>query len=197
ERLTALEEQMDELLAGRETQVVAAEAAKTLRERGFRQASQLDRPVSVGGIELPPALAGEKGEYYMKLISSDDSLRTLLQRNKQLIHSNLQRAASTKAAAPISYPGTENLFVQAWHKAINHQIMQDEFARMAVQGKSIEEMTDWLTKTAAGRRYRQRLGIKYDTPERIAAAVWHEVDEYMPAMSGVREAALKGEADVE
>jgi hypothetical protein len=197
ERLTALEEQMDELLAGRETQVVAAEAAKTLRERGFRQASQLDRPVSVGGIELPPALAGEKGEYYMKLISSDDSLRTLLQRNKQLIHSNLQRAASTKAAAPISYPGTENLFVQAWHKAINHQIMQDEFARMAVQGKSIEEMTDWLTKTAAGRRYRQRLGIKYDTPERIAAAVWHEVDEYMPAMSGVREAALKGEADVD
>lgn len=197
ERLTALEEQMDELLSGREMQVAAAEAAKELRKRGFRQSSQLNRPVSVGGIELPPALAGEQGEYYMKLISSDDSLRTLLQRNKQLIHSNLQRSANTKAAAPISYPGTEKTFVEAWHKAINHQIMQDEFARMAVQGKSIDEMAKWLKSTPAGRRYRQRLGIKYDTPERIAASVWHEVDEYMPVMSGVREAAIKGEADID
>lgn len=197
ERLTVLQEQMDELLAGRELQVTAAEAAKAMKQKGFRQSSQLDRPVSVGGVELPPALAGEQGEYYMKMISSDDSLRTLLQRNKQLIHSNLQRSASTKAAAPISYPGTEKTFVEAWHKAINHQIMQDEFARMAVQGKSVEDMAKWLGTTPAGRAYRKRLGIKYDTPERIAAAVWHEVDEYMPAASGVREAALKGEADID
>lgn len=197
ERLAALTEQMDELLAGREMQVTAAEAAKAVKLKGFRQSSQLHRPVNVGGIELPPALAGEQGEYYMKLISSDDSLRTLLARNKQLIHSNLQRSGSTKAAAPISYPGTEKTFVEAWHKAINHQIMQDELALQAVRGASIEQMAAWLTKTPAGRAYRKRLGIKYSTPDRIAAAVWHEVDEYMPAASGVREAALKGEADID
>lgn len=197
ERLTVLQEQMDELLAGRDLQLTAAETAKAARLRGFRQSSQLNKPVSVGGIELPPALAGEKGEYYQKLISSDDSLRTLLQRNKQLIHSNLQKSANTKAAAPISYPGTEKTFVEAWHKAINHQIMQDEFAKMAVNGASVEQMAKWLKTTPAGRAYRKRLGIKYDTPERIAAAVWHEVDEYMPAASGVREAALKGEADID
>ncbi|MFG3718210.1 hypothetical protein ACGF8D_10475 [Streptomyces massasporeus] len=197
ERLGLLNEQMDELLAGRDTQLAAADAAKAVREKGFRQASQLNKPVSVGGIELPPALAGEQGEYFQKLISSDDSLRTLLQRNKQMIHSNLQKSYNTKAAAPVSYPGTETVFVDAWHKAINHQIMQDPFARMAVNGASIDQMAKWLKTTSAGRAYRKRLGIKYDTPERIAASVWHEVDEYMPAASGVREAALKGEADVD
>ncbi|MET9385311.1 hypothetical protein ABZY09_30625 [Streptomyces sp. NPDC002928] len=197
DRLAQLSEQMDELLAGRESQLTDLKAATEARKRGFRQASQLNKSVSVGGIELPPALASEKGEYYQKLISSDDSLRTLLQRNKQIIHSNLQKSANTKAAAPISYPGTEKTFVEAWHKAINHQIMQDQLAAQAVKGASVEEMTNWLTKTTAGRAYRKRLGIKYSTPDRIAAAVWHEVDEYMPAASGVREAALKGEADID
>jgi len=32
-------------------------AAKALRLKGFRQSTQLDKPVSVGGIELPAALA--------------------------------------------------------------------------------------------------------------------------------------------
>jgi hypothetical protein len=199
QRLGALSDQMDELMAGRDGQVAFAEAAKAARKKGFRQSSQLNKPVTAGGIDLPPALAGEQGEYYMKMISSDDSLRTLLQRNKQMIHSNLQKAASSgsKAAAPISYPGTEKLFVESWHKAINHQIMQDEFAVQAVRGASPEQMAKWLTSTAAGRAYRKRLGIKYDTPERIAQAVWHEVDEYMPASSGVRDAALKNEADID
>ncbi|MGW2169136.1 hypothetical protein ACWC1C_01235 [Streptomyces sp. NPDC001705] len=197
ERLAQLNEQLEELTGHRSLHATAADAAKATKEKGFRQASQLDRPVSVGGIELPPALAGEQGEYYMKMISSDDSLRTLLQRNKQMIHSNLQRAASTKAAAPISYPGTEKTFVEAWHKAVNHQIMQDKLAAQAVNGASADDMARWLKTAPEGRAYRRRLGIQYDTPERIAQAVWHEVDEYMPATSGIREAALKGEADID
>jgi hypothetical protein len=197
-RLAQLQDQMDELMGHREAGLTTASAAKEARKRGFRQSSQLYKEVEVApGVVLPPAFGGEKGEYYMKLTGSDDSLRTLLQRNKQMIHSNLQKAYGGKAAAAISYPGNEKMFVEAWHRAINHMIVQDEFARMAVDGKSIDEMAKWLTSTPAGRAYRKRLGITYDTPERIAASVWHEVDEYMPALSGVREAALKGEADIE
>lgn len=196
-RLGHLQEQMDELLTGREGHLAEAKKAAEARKKGFRQHSQLNKPVSAGGIQLPPALAGERGEYYMKMISSDDSLRTLLQRNKQIVHSNLQKSYNTKAAAPISYPGTEKLFVDSWHKAINHQIMQDDLAVQAVKGASADDMARWLVSTPAGRAYRKRLGIKYDTPERIAQAVWHEVDEYMPAGSGVREAAVSGEADID
>ncbi|MEU3522334.1 hypothetical protein AB0E62_00400 [Streptomyces sp. NPDC038707] len=196
-RLAQLEDQLTELVGHRDLQQTAAETAKQARERGFRQSSQLNRSVTVGdGVVLPPALSGEKGEYYMKMISSDDQLRTMLARNKQLIHSNLQRSANTKAAAPISYPGHEKTFVEAWHKAINHQILQDPLAIQAVEGKTANEMAQWLRKTPEGRAYRKRLGIKYDTPERIAQSVWHEVDEYMPVESGVRDAALNSEADI-
>lgn len=198
QRLAQLDDQLGELTSHRDLHLTAADAAKQARLRGFRQSSQLNQGVEVQpGVVLPPALGGEQGEYYMKMISSDDSLRTLLQRNKQMIHSNLQKAANVTAAAPISYPGTEKLFVEAWHKAINHQIMQDPLALQAVKGSSPNQMAQWLRKTPAGRAYRKRLGIKYDTPERIAQSVWHEVDEYMPATSGVREAALGGEADID
>ena len=172
-----------------------ADKLKLAQLKGFHQESKLyERPEVAPGTVLPAAFQGERGEYYQKMISSDDSLRTLLQRNKQIVHQNLQRAGNTGVA--ISYPQAPAAFVQAWHKAINHQIMQDPFALQAVKGASVEEMTHWLTRTPAGRAYHKRLGIKYSPPERIAASVWHEVDEYMPAMSGVREAALKGEADV-
>jgi hypothetical protein len=197
DQLSQLDDQLNELRSQRELSVTSAEAAKAARDKGFRQSSQLDKVVDINGLRLPPALAGEKGEYYQKLISSDDSLRTLTQRNKQLIHSNLQRAYASKSAAPISYAVNPELYVDSWNKAVNHQIMQDALAQQAVKGASISDMTRWLKQTPAGRGYRKRLGIKYDTPDRIAASVWHEVDEYMPAESGIREAAMSGQADHE
>jgi hypothetical protein len=198
DRLSQLNDQLDELRSHRELQQTAAETAKQARLRGFRQASQLNKSFEVTpGVVLPPALSGEQGEYYMKLISSDDQLRTMLQRNKQLIHSNLQKAYGDTMAAPISYPGTEKTFVEAWHKAINHQIMQDQAAKRVVAGESAEALARWMRKTPEGRQYWKRIGLKYDNPERLAQSIWHEVDEYMPAESGVREAALKNEADID
>src|SRR5439155_2838931 len=197
-RLAQLDDQLDELNSHRDLQMTAADAAKEARRRGFRQTSQLNQGVEVApGVVLPPSLGGEQGEYYMKLISSDDSLRTLLMRNKQMIHSNLQKSANTTAAAAISYPGTEKVVVESWHKAINHQIMQDPFAIQAVKGASANQMAEWLRRTPAGRAYRKRLRIKYDKTERIAQSIWQEVDEYMPRESGIREAALNGEADTD
>ena len=197
-KLADFDDQITELAAQRADHVTAAEKAEAAYKRGFQQSSQLNKEVEVApGVVLPPALQGEQGEYYMKLISSDDSLRTLLQRNKQMIHSNLQKAYGGRAAAPISYPGTEKLYVEAWHKAINHQIMQDPAALQVVKGASEADLARWLKSSPAGRAYRKRLGIQYDTPERIASSIWHEVDDYMPAATGVREAALNGEADID
>lgn len=196
DKLTALDERIAELTTQRAASLAAADGLKEAAQRGFHQARQTYRDVKLPhGTVLPPALAGERGEYFLRTIGSDDSLRTMLQRNKQIVHSNLQRAGNVGVA--ISYAQDPALFVQSWHKAINHMIMQDPAAKLAVQGKSVEELTHWLTRTPGGLAYRKRLGIKYAPPERIAASVWHEVDEYMPAMSGVREAALKGEADID
>ena len=194
--LDQLNTRIADLDARRAASLQAADGLKLAAQKGFRQRSQLYRDVTVApGTVVPPAFTGERGEYFLKSISSDDSLRTLLQRNKQIVHANLQDAGNVGVA--ISYPQNQAAFVQAWHKAINHQIMQDPLAVRAVKGASIPEMERWLRTTPAGRAYLKRLGIKYKPAEQIAASVWHEVDEYMPAMSGVREAALKGEADAD
>ncbi|MBA2951430.1 hypothetical protein [Streptomyces himalayensis] len=197
-KLAQLDDLLNDLNTQRTARLTDAEAAKAVRLKGFRQSSQLYKEIEAApGVVLPPALAGEQGEYYMKLISADDSLRTLLQSNKQLIHSNLIKSYNHKDAAPISYPQNPSLYVESWNKAINHMIMQDELALKAAKGESADQMAHWLAHTPQGRAYRKRLGIQYDTNERIAQSVWHEVNEYMPPGSGLREAALKGEADIE
>ncbi|MFG3509650.1 hypothetical protein ACGF5F_29580 [Streptomyces sp. NPDC047821] len=194
--LADMDEQVASLSAQRAAALAEIEGLKTVAARGRRQDSQLYKEVEVApGTVIPAAFAGQQGEYYQKMISSDDSLRTILSRNKQIVHSNLQRAYGKQGVA-ISYPQDPKKFVSSWHQAINQQIMQDPFATLAVKGASIEEMTHWLTRTPAGRAYHKRLGIKNSPPERIAASVWHEVDEYMPTPE-LRQAALKGEADEE
>lgn len=194
--VSRLDDQITELQAQRAAQASAADGLKEAAQRGFRQSSQLHREVTAGrGVVVPAAFVGERGEYFKKMTSSDDSLRTLLARNKQIIHGNLQRAYGKQGVA-ISYPQDPKKFVSSWHQAINQQLMQDALAQMAIKGASVQEMTHWLTRTPHGRAYHKRLGIKYSTPDRIAASVRHEVDEYLPTPE-IRMAALEGKADLE
>jgi hypothetical protein len=193
-RLGEMDEHLADLAGQRAAALAEIEGLKTAATRGHRQSSQTYKETEVApGVVVPAAFAGNRGEYYQKMISSDDSLRTILSRNKQIVHSNLQRAYGKQGVA-ISYPQDPKKFVSSWDQAINLQIMQDDFARLAVQGKSIEEMTHWLTRTPQGRAYHKRLGIKHSPPDRIAASVWHEVEEYLPTPE-IRMAALEGKAD--
>lgn len=194
DKLADLDARIAELQTHHASSLKVADELKLAAERGFRQSSQLYKGVEVApGTVLPAAFAGERGEYFQKMISSDDSLRTLLSKNKQVVHSNLQRAYGNQGVA-ISFPQDPAKFVSSWDQAINKQIMQDAFAVQAVKGASIEEMTHWLTRTPQGRAYRKRLGVKYAPAERLAASVWHEVDNYLPTAE-IRMAALEGKAD--
>lgn len=195
-RLEELDEQLAELTAQRAASLATADGLKEAAERGFRQQSQLNRGVSAEGVALPGAFQGPKGEFYYQAIGSDDSLRTLLQRNKQIVHSNLQKAYGRSHGVAISYPQNPEKFVGSWHQAINNQIMQDPAARLAVQGKSAEELAHWLGRTPGGRAYRKRLGIKWSSDEVLASRIWHTVDEYMPTPE-IRMAALEGKADLD
>ncbi|MEW1547533.1 hypothetical protein [Streptomyces tsukubensis] len=195
-RLEELDEQLTELAAQRAASLETADGLKLAAQRGFKQQSQLHRQVETGGAVLPAAFQGPKGEFYYQQIGSDDSLRTLLQRNKQIVHSNLQRAYGRSHGVAISYPQAPEKFVGSWHQAINNQIMQDPAARLAVQGKSVEELAHWLGRTPAGRAYRKRLALMHTSDTVLASRIWHTVDEYMPSPE-IRSAALEGKADMD
>lgn len=192
-RLAELDDQLSTLALTREEALAGAEGAKQAAQRGFRRDTRLLHQPNVEGVVLPAALGGERGEYYQKLIGSDDSLRNLFATNKQMIHGNLQRAYSNSGKS-VSFPQDPELFLRSWDKAVNHQIMQDALAVQAVKGASIDEMAKWLSSTPAGRAHRKRLGLKYNSNERIAASVFHEVESYLPTWE-LRTAALEGRAD--
>ncbi|KUJ70803.1 hypothetical protein ACZ90_00335 [Streptomyces albus subsp. albus] len=193
-RLAEHEDQLAELGRGREEALAQIERVKTTRGRGFRQSSQLHREVQLAdGVVLPPALGGQRGEYFQRMISSDESLGNLFRSNKRLVHNNLLRSYSHSGVS-MSYAQDPRLFVSSWHQAINNQIMQDALAVRAVRGESAEQMEKWLTSTPEGRTYRKRLGLKHVPNARIAESVWHDVAEYLPTAE-VRDAALRGQAD--
>lgn len=195
-KLDELDEQLGFLNSSRENALRLADEARLRKSRGFTQKSQLHKEVQAApGVVLPPSFGGERGEYFQKMISSDDSLRNLFATNKKMVHGNLMRSFSHSGKS-LSYPQGEREFVEAWHKAVNHQILQDPLALQAVKGASIDDMTYWLSRTPAGRAYRKRLGLKYTSDDRVATSVFHDVQTYLPDPM-VRQAALEGRADIE
>lgn len=194
-RLNTLRDQIRGLEADRALIQQRAEKAKRYATREFTRKTQLNRRPEGRGVRLPAAFSGESGEYFQKIISSDDSLRNLLESQKRLMHGNLQLSMSS-AGKTLDYHQNPEKFVRSWDKAINHVIMQDQLAAMAAKGATVEQMAKWLKGDPKGIAYRDRFGVKYIEEEQIAANAWHMVDQYLPTWE-IRQAALKGEADQE
>jgi hypothetical protein len=156
------------------------------------KATQATRPVSLpGGVTAPGAFQGNEGEYYQKMISSDDTIGQIFMTNKRLIHGHLMRSFD-HGGKSISAAEDEAVHATSWAHAINAQLVQDQLAIQAVRGASVADMTKWLTKTAEGRQYMRRLGMDPSArgigtenriirdPEDVANRAWHDVAEYMP-----------------
>lgn len=175
-RLQALQDDYDHLTRMRDESQAAADQAAL----GNVKRTQATKPVDLGnGITAPAAFSGKEGEMYQKLVSSDEVLGQIFATNKQLVHGHLMRSFDHGGKA-IRAADDEALHAQSWAHAINAQIMQDPLAVQAVRGASPQDLTKWLTRTAEGRAYRERLGLKVATNEDIANSAWHEAAEYLP-----------------
>lgn len=160
----------------------AAEEADA-RQAKVIQGSQMK---VMNGVPIPGALAGQRGDYYMKLLSQDESLRNVFNTNKQLIHGNLMRAYGN-GAVQVRAVDTPELHLNSWSHVLTAQMGQDVAARRVLKdvsmGLSPEQSSALLQtwfKTAEGMAYLQRLGIKFDTPEYIANSIAHDVHEMAP-----------------
>jgi hypothetical protein len=165
----------------RKLQLKAADDA-TARATAGKQ-MQGTRPVGLGnGVVAPAAFSGKEGEYYQKMVSSDEALGQIFATNKQLLHGHLMRSFDHGGKA-ISASQDETLHSVSWAHAINAQLVQDQLARRAIHpvtGESAEDMAKWLKSTPEGRAYVKRIGLKVATPEDLANSAWHDVAEYMP-----------------
>jgi hypothetical protein len=160
---------------------------------------QGNQAVTIDGQRFPAAFEGGEGEMYQTIISPDESLGHIFSSNKQLVHGHLMRSFN-HGGKVISASQDEALHAESWAHAINNQLMQDPLARLAVgriengvfhAGATEQEMATWIRRTAEGRAWRRRMGLKFTTPEDFAGSVYHDVADYMP-LPEIRQAALEG-----
>jgi len=87
--------------------------------------------------------------------------------------------------------------MEAWHRVVNDQIGQSAIGRLALEGKSENEILNWMRTTPEGKAYRKDIGLKHQPDIELARGVIKYVDDIMPiAGPGMREARLaaaKGE----
>lgn len=141
---------------------------------------QGNQPVALpGGVTGPAAFGGREGEMYYKLASGDEALGQIFASNKALVHGHLMRSFD-HGGKIIRAADDEALHATSWAHAINAQLVQDKLSLQAIHGASPEELVHWLSRTAEGRAYRQRLGLSMTSDETIANSAWHEVEEYLP-----------------
>jgi hypothetical protein len=188
-RLQSLEQQAGFLERYRGLAQKAADDARAVVETPKQ--FQGGQPVHLGdGVYAPPALAhSAAGDYYMKMISPDETIGQIFAMNKQLVHGHLQRSFD-HGGKVITASQDEAVHATSWAHAINAQLAQDELARLAIQGRSVDEMTAWLTRTPEGRAYRRQLGLKLTTADELANAAKADVDHYLPSQE-IRDKALE------
>lgn len=187
-RLQSLEQQAGHLERFRDLSRRAADDAAEKQKKSF----QGSHPVEISpGVFAPASLAGSKqAEMYAKLISPDEALGQIFQTNKQLMHGNLQRSFD-HGGKVIRATDDEALHATSWAHAINNQLAQDALAVQAIKGASADDMSQWLQRTAEGRAYRKRLGLRFTSADELANSAFHDVADYLPSPL-IREKALEG-----
>jgi hypothetical protein len=160
----------------------AAEEADA-RQAKVIQGSQMK---VMNGVPIPGAFNGERGQYFMKLLSQDESLRNVFNTNKQLIQGNIMRSFGN-GAVPVRALDNPELHLTSWMHVLNAQMAQDTASRRVLgeitQGTSVEEsaqnLLDWF-KTAEGSIYRKRLGMPLVPVEEVANSIAHDAHEMAP-----------------
>lgn len=146
---------------------------------GQQKVIQGSQSVKVDDFDFPAAFAGRSGKYALEQISADASVGNIFATNRQLVRGNLERSFD-HGGTSISAMQDEVAHLEAWTHAVNNVIMQDALSKMAVKGKTIEEMTTWLKADPLGRAYRARLP-KRVPEEEFARSAKYEVDQYLHA----------------
>jgi hypothetical protein len=146
-------------------------------------------PVDIApDFRVPGALSGQRGQMYQGLLSSQATLDTIYQTNKQLLHGNLMRSWD-HGAVPVTATADIPGHMAAWQHVINAQFGNDALARQALAGNSVSQMANWLSQTAEGIAYRKRLGENLTTADDLARRVHYDVNEVAPTPE-IRAAAL-------
>lgn len=137
------------------------------------------------GQVMPSAFGGAEGRLFQDLNSGKTTMDSALGGTAASSLGQLRANQGWKIVNP-----SDSSHLGSWLKTVQHYIGNDEAGRMAVNGATREQLTNWFN--GAGRGYYRSLQIRNMKPEEMADRIVSEVDNILPrttpAFSNLREA---------
>jgi hypothetical protein len=160
---------------------MGAVAGGAIGGAGLNVLSKVDpalfRQMEMNGYKVQAAFGapGDQEALYRDLVSAQDSTESMLgvHENGILKQFRADGGYETVRGGQIQYPA-------AWERVVNREIMSDDMARQFVQGKSEEEVLQWLTGTADGVAHMETLPLRKRNVEKWVGQVKEMVDEVVP-----------------
>jgi len=156
------------------------------------------------GVKYPVAKPFEgAGEAYVPLVSSSPAYSKLGDRYKRQLSQFRTQAVGYKRLQPpnMAFSATEGALPSAaykqakeyytyWADLLNNQVRNSPIWYKMLEGKSNDEIVNWLVKTPEGAKIRESLPHKGQHPEYWVEEHRHELDSYLPNLDMQR--ALAG-----
>jgi len=124
--------------------------------------------------------SGKLGPMFREMNSSARTFQNTVDSNYNLINKQF----TSKGIGAIQ-PGAVNYF-DAWAQTLNRQFANSAVIKMINKGKTLPEITRWLTGSPEGRDLRRRLGINSEETPGYVTKINNFYDTYLPASSGLR-----------
>lgn len=161
-----------------------------LARRNFAGGTQRFRTKDGEVIETQAAL-GADGDFYKLLMSSTPAYARLTDDYRRTLNLYRGRAAGYKVIsrpdlsqeALLTKAGMDSAreYLTAWATVLNEQIRNSPIWRKMLEGKSDDEILDWMETTAEGARLRRQIPHKGYFPEKWVAEHRQALDFYLPA----------------
>lgn len=146
------------------------------REKAMSGADRVVVNTPSGQVGFDAAFEGAEGSRFMAQTSSRGPQGAWADQVADTDYARLINASHTqKDVGP-----TEPHYGESWQRAVNVQLHGDQAARMFMNGKSVDDVLNWMRNTADGRAYWGRLGPWQSRPVEQVYAVKAMVDTYLP-----------------
>lgn len=139
-------------------------------------------------LDWPEAFGGPNGDYYRQLTSSQHTFDSLVDDSAHKLHA-VATAQRLRSFGQIRAVDDLAKHTRAYVHYIRNQMMPDPLARQIVAGRDLDEVSDWLSNTAAGRQHMRDLHI--GDPDEHVLTVAEMVKTYLPT-DAMRDAAVAG-----
>lgn len=134
------------------------------------------------------AFGGANGEYQRYVTGSHPTSAALLGGTSNMLHSTQVRMRGSNFAT-LKYTDNPERHTAAYVHVVRNQALPDPVVKQLLQGRSMDDVSSWMTNTPQGRNYMKALHVGDPDHKVNDIASW--INKYLP-FDGMRDDALAG-----